>query len=610
MPLVSDRRRVPVSSLPGSLPTTSIPADTDVTRAARRAHLHLRYLKEADLVQGALWRDTYALTGTLRTIHSAAAVVEAWRAVCKIRNPTSFHFDKESAQLVRIGDIPSWVDVHFTFKTASPPKTTCSGILSLVPDPADGWKIWVIRTILEQLDGENSVDRLEPSQYSARAVDTNPITNDAHTKTPSEFDAVVVGGGQAGLSVAGRLKALGISYVLIDKNKEVGDNWKLRYGSARLHTTRQYSHLPFNRTFPSHYQEWLTKDDLARGYKDWVKTYNINIWLSTTLSSGTWDSTTKRWTLQIERDGAVYRLCATHVVLAVGAGGQIPTMPVYPNRELFNGTILHSAQYTEPSAFKGKHGIVVGTANTAHDIAEDMLGAGLASVTMVQRSPTYVLPVEYYQRVQDLLYNDEYTTEYADRMSFSHPLAVGRQLALAGLHAAARAEPARFDALEAAGFKLERYGDITHYISERMGGHYMDVGASKKIADGSIKIKANALPAEYTRDGIRFQDGEELPADFVVFATGFDMDMKTLVESFFGKEVAAEADDYWGVDEEGELLGAFKPNSQPGLWYHGGSLGNARYYSRFIALSISAQLKGTPPPIYGRNGYEQSSHKL
>ncbi|KAF2464232.1 FAD/NAD(P)-binding domain-containing protein [Lindgomyces ingoldianus] len=602
----SSVHQVPVSSLPGSLPSINMPLDTDPKLVASSIPLNLEGLNESNLAQEALWRDSFALTGTLRTLYSPACIIPVWREVCNRRSPTSFELKIQSANIVRIGELASWVDAPFTFKTASTPRTTCSGIFSLVPASSGTWKIWVIRTILEQLDGENDVDKLraceQPFNRTMSTLNANCTANGEDN--PSSFDVVIVGGGQAGLSVAGRMKALDISYVVMEKNQEVGDNWKLRYGSARLHTIRQYSHLPFNRTFPSHYQEWLTKDDLAQGYKDWVKTYNINIWLSTRLLCGKWDHTSRRWTLQVQRDGSHHEISSSYVILAVGAGGQIAVMPDYPDRDHFKGTVLHSAEYTDPSSFKEKNGIVVGTANTAHDVAEDMLVAGLASVTMVQRSPTYVLPYEYYQRVQELLYNENVSTDYADRMSFSNPLSISRLLALTCLHAAAREEPERFDALEASGFKLERYGDITHYIYERMGGHYMDVGASKKIADGLIKIKTDALPVRYTPNGLKFEDGEELPADLIVFATGFERSMTRVVRQFFGEDVAQQVNDFWGVDEEGELIGAFKPNGHPGLWYHGGTLGHARYCSRFIALSIRAMLNESPIPVYGRNGYD------
>ncbi|KAF2703732.1 FAD/NAD(P)-binding domain-containing protein [Pleomassaria siparia CBS 279.74] len=578
-----------------SLPESSFPAEADATSIARSLSIELGDLSESSFTEDALWRDTFALTGTLRTFYTPAKIISVWRTVCSRRQATSFVLSPEKAKATRIGESHCWIDVPFTFQTTLDPATTASGTISIVLGADGEWKVWVLKTILEQLAGEPNVDELEPTDHAPNG--------DANGDQESgEFDVVIIGGGQAGLSAGGRMKSLRISYVVIDKNENVGDSWKLRYNSARLHTCRQYSHLPFNRTFPSTYQEWLTKDDLAQGYQDWVKRYGIKIWLSTSLISGKYDEGSKKWTLEIIRNKQQQTLTCSHVILAVGSGGRNPIIPQYLNKELFEGTALHSSQYTDAVGFKGKHGVVIGTANTAHDIAEDMLDAGLTSVTMVQRSPTYVLPYEYHQRVQSRLYNDQVSVEVADRASFSTPIAITRQLALAGMHAAARAEPERFDALEKGGFKLERYGDIIYYIYVRMGGHYMDVGASKKIAQGQIKMKTNSLPVEYTTDGVRCENGDVLPADLLVFATGFETNMKRDVRRYFG-DVADRADDFWGVDEEGEILGAFKPTGHPGLWYHGGVLGHARFYSRFIALSIRAILNGTPFPVYDQNGY-------
>ena len=131
-------------------------------------------------------------------------------------------------------------------------------------------------------------------------------------------------------------------------------------------------------------------------------------------------------------------------------------------------------------------GVVVGTANTGHDVAEDMLAAGLSSVTMVQRSSTYVLPTEYYKKFQDGIYNQQMPTKVADRIAYSNPLAIARLSNMRILHKMADEEPERFDALEKANFKLIRHGDIVYQLFERFGGHYMDVGASQKIAQGLV----------------------------------------------------------------------------------------------------------------------------
>jgi hypothetical protein len=62
------------------------------------------------------------------------------------------------------------------------------------------------------------------------------------------------------------------------------------------------------------------------------------------------------------------------------------------------------------------------------------------------------------------------------------------------MHAQARKEPERFDALERVGFKTERYGSMTDTLYNRMGGHYMDVGASAKIAKGLVKVPLSFHP--------------------------------------------------------------------------------------------------------------------
>jgi hypothetical protein len=192
--------------------------------------------------------------------------------------------------------------------------------------------------------------------------------------------------------------------------------------------------------------------------------------------------------------------------MAIGGGGQIPKMPTYPDFVLFScptfltplhtnktskslnkGTALHSVSFKNASSWKDKHGIVIGSANIGHDIAEDMLASGLRSVTMVQRSPTYVVPAEYIGDVIKHSYNADVPTVVADQASWSMPYPVLAQLYNGNVRHRSSMEPERFDALEKAGFKLERNGQLAVHIFERFGGHYLDVGASKKIVDGKVR---------------------------------------------------------------------------------------------------------------------------
>lgn len=70
------------------------------------------------------------------------------------------------------------------------------------------------------------------------------------------------------------------------------------------------------------------------------------------------------------------------------AGAELP-------QAIYKGEAIHSADFTNATAYKGKQAIIVGSANTAHDIVEDFIENGASEVTMIQRSSTYILPVSY-----------------------------------------------------------------------------------------------------------------------------------------------------------------------------------------------------------------------
>ena len=588
--------------------------------------LRLEYFTEA---VSPIWRDAFGLTGTLRTFYTAKSIIKAWKTTATSRQVSNISIIPGSVELRLFGpDGTGWVDAGFTFQCNSGPRTDCSGGISIVPDSQGEWKIWMIRTVLEQLTDCPSVDHLAPTSDGDReitgALQAAPSANGQHVNgtvlgTDSNLDddtgdakassttVLIIGCGQAGLALSSRLLALKVPHLLVDRHPTIGSCWSTRYTSAKLHTVREYSHLPMDRTFtpPEYKDEWMTKDDLAKGYSDWAHKFGIdkNCLLSSEVIGGSYDDKANTWTVSVLKTDKHQQLeiKCRHVALCTGAGGQIPFAPYIPNRDLFKGLALHSSTYTSPSAWTGRKGLVIGTANTAHDIAMDMLTSHLSSVTMLQRRRTYVLPTEYFSRIASKSYSPSVPTEVADRASYSMPYAVTRLLALKAMHAFAKQEPERFDQLEAAGYAVERYGDIYWHITERLGGHYMDMGCCEQIVNGNIKVK-QGIPLRFYEDGLVCTDGHheyEIEADVIIFATGFEGDMRAEVGRLFGKEVMERCDGFWGSDEEGELNGVFKPmERQRGLWFHAGTLGHARYMSRFIALCIKADVEGTPFEVF------------
>jgi hypothetical protein len=90
-------------------------------------------------------------------------------------------------------------------------------------------------------------------------------------------------------------------------------------------------------------------------------------------------------------------------------------------------------------------------------------------------------------------------------------------------------------------------------------------------------MQSASLPVRYLQNGLECANGDQIPADVIVFATGFIGNLRLVVSNIFGPEVAGQLDDYWGIDDEGELKGAFK--------YSG------RTYTNFLVRSILGSLR-------------------
>jgi hypothetical protein len=180
-------------------------------------------------------------------------------------------------------------------------------------------------------------------------------------------------------------------------------------------------------------------------------------------------------------------------------------------------------------------------------------------------------------------------------MFFSIPLPI-----LKRNHIAVTKEISRLDAetnsgLAAAGFKFDMGSHESGFLMKYLecgGGYYLDVGASQLIADRKIKLKQGCEIVEVLPNGIKFSDGTMLPAEEVVFATGYG-NMRGTAEKILGAEAVKGVQDMWGVDVETmEIKGLYKKVGGKGLWFIGGNLAFTRWNSRGLALGIAADVNG------------------
>ena len=377
MASATDFTRAPTvlsTALKGSLPTMLIDPDIDSYHIALACLQHLNNLQQDHLTTDALWKDSLSMTGTMRTFHSSQSIVEAWTALSPQLRPHAFALVPGSSHVFHLGPHPAWITASFTFETEGAQAGVCSGMMNIVPDDQGGYRIWVLSTLLEELKGVGNPDRMPEGPIKAADVD-------------GELGCVVVGAGMAGLCAASRLRALGVEYVVLDRNESVGENWLKRYDSAKLHLSNSYSEMPFRRVYADK-PYYLTRMDLAEGLRRFASEHGLNVWLASSIEKASWDGERRVWTLSVSKNGQVHTLKARHLVMATGGGIDKPNVPLYEHRDRYSGTVLHSVDWKNAHAFRGKRGIVIGSANSAFDVAQDMVDAGLLSVTMVQRSTT------------------------------------------------------------------------------------------------------------------------------------------------------------------------------------------------------------------------------
>jgi putative flavoprotein involved in K+ transport len=546
------------------------------------------------------WRDVLALSWKLQTLNGADAILDELPALARRAAPTNFAIDPDRAaprRVTRAGT--SSIEAIFKFETAI---GRGHGILRLIADAADRNrpKAWTLLTALEELKGfeeAQGATRPRGQAYSRDFRGPNWLDQRKAAIEYADRDPIVmvVGGGQAGLSIAARLKELKIDTLIVDREARVGDNWRKRYHALTLHNQVQVNHLPYM-PFPPNWPVYIPKDKLANWFEAYVDAMELNFWTGTEFLGGTYDEAKGHWSVELRRNGVTRKMQPRHIVMATGVSG-IPNVPDIPSLKNFAGQVVHSSRYGDGENFGGKRALVIGTGNSGHDIAQDLYSSG-AAVTLVQRSPTLITNIEPSAQLAYAAYN-EGTLDDNDLIATSIPLALGRRSHQMITEQSKKLDRPLLDGLERIGFKLDYGEDNTgwqfKYLT-RGGGYYFNVGCSDLVASGAIKLAQFADIDTFVTEGARLKSDETLPADLIVLATGY-RPQEELVRKLFGKVVSERIGPIWGFGDGQELRNMYMRTPQPGLYFIAGSLAQCRINSRYLALQIKAIEEGLLPRL-------------
>jgi putative flavoprotein involved in K+ transport len=550
------------------------------------------------------WRDLVAFSWNITTVENREGVSDLLEQTLDLANPTGFATSEPATE--DGGIVTAW----FTYETAV---GRGRGLLRLNDEGA-----WTFLTTLFELKGHEEPLREGRPMGAEHGATRERVTwlekrqaADAAMGVTEQPFVLVIGGGQGGIALGARLRQLGVPALVIDRYARPGDQWRSRYKSLCLHDPVWYDHLPYLK-FPENWPVFAPKDKVADWLEFYTRVMEVPYWSSTTAVKAAYDEAAGEWTVDIDRDGQPMTLKPKHLVLATGMSGK-PNVPVFPGHDVFRGEQHHSSRHPGPDAYAGKKCVVIGSNNSAFDICGALWEHG-ADVTMVQRSSTHIVKSD---TLMDIGLGDLYseralaagmTTEKADLVFASLPYRIMHEFQIPLYEQMKERDKDFYDRMEAAGFDLD-WGDdgsglFMKYL-RRGSGYYIDVGAAELVADGEVKL-AHGNVDHLTEKTVVLEDGTELEADLVVYATGYGS-MNGWAADLISPEVADRIGKVWGLGSEttkdpgpweGEQRNMWKPTQQPNLWFHGGNLHQSRHYSLYLALQLKARQVGIPTPVY------------
>lgn len=554
------------------------------------------------------WRDLVAFTWNIKTMEGRDQIRDMLKSQLATTKPSGWSVAEGEEATESNGIIEGWI----SFETSV---ARGFGHIRL----KDG-RIWTLLTTMAELKGHEEKAGFDRPMGAKHGSGKNRKTwkeereqEAAELGVTTQPYCVIIGGGQGGIALGARLRQLGVSTIIVERNERPGDSWRKRYKSLCLHDPVWYDHLPYI-DFPKNWPVFSPKDKIGDWLEMYAKVMELNYWSSTEAKSASYDDEKKEWTVVVRRDGKDIVLKPKQLVLATGMSGR-PNLPKFDGMENFKGDQHHSSKHPGPDAYAGKKAVVIGSNNSAHDICAALWEAG-ADVTMVQRSTTHIVRSDTLMEIGlGALYSEQavrngMTTAKADLIFASIPYRILHEFQIPLYQQMKERDSAFYDGLEKAGFMLD-WGDdgsglFMKYL-RRGSGYYIDVGASQLLIDGQIKLKSGSDVAEIKEHSVLLKDGTELPADLIVYATGYGS-MNGWAAELISRDVADKVGKCWGLGSsttkdpgpwEGEQRNMWKPTQQEALWFHGGNLHQSRHYSQFLSLQLKARQEGVPTPVYG-----------
>jgi monooxygenase len=345
------------------------------------------------------------------------------------------------------------------------------------------------------------------------------------------FDVIIIGGGLSGIDAAYHLQTYcsGKRYAILEARDAIGGTWDLfRYPGIRSDSDMY--------TFGYSFRPWVSNVAIADGasirsyIRETAQAYSIDqkVRFRHRVNRAAWSSTDALWTLEVERGGEREPVRLTCKFLFACTGYYNYTegyTPDFAGVEAFRGRIVHPQQWPEGLDYAGKRVLVIGSGATAVTIIP-VLAEKAAHVTMLQRSPTYVVSRPSHAAIAARL-----------RRYLPTRLAFGLArwyYALFGLYfynlARRRPEDVKKWIIAQARAQLGDDYDVKTHFTPRYNPWEQrlclapDADFFRAIKAGKAEVVTDEIET-FIPTGLRLRSGRELDADIIVTATGLKLQM-------------------------------------------------------------------------------------
>jgi monooxygenase len=355
---------------------------------------------------------------------------------------------------------------------------------------------------------------------------------EAHGAGEEHVEVLILGAGLSGIGAACHLRRAfpDSSIAILEARESIGGTWDLfRYPGIRSDSdmfTMGYSFRP-----------WADARGIADGpsilsyVRDTAEAYGVQplIRFSHRATRASWSSEQARWTVIAERTdtGEEVKLTCDFLYMCTGYYRYDEGYsPDFPGSEDFSGRIVHPQHWPADLDCRGRRIVVIGSGATAVTLIPSLVAEGAEHVTMLQRSPTYIVPVPAVDRLAARL---------ARWVSPRRAYALVRWrnvLRMILVFQLCRRAPglmrSQFRRMAAAelppGFDVDTHLSPTYNPWDQRVCMAADGDFFEVLREGSASIVTATLD-RFTPDGVRLADGTELPADIIVTATGLRLMM-------------------------------------------------------------------------------------